>query len=222
MDFNESFGPEIVKQFSAFGLWNNGNSVVFHHKGSTFHRLSLGRSFNNSHLYLSLEETIFALLRTDFVLVDNDTKDFVTPESLIHSLENDHRVCDLLRVHVYLAFQRLGKCPRPLIEFSDFPIKFPNTDPFLKLPSFPKKRDKVELHSLLEVFKKNLTSQNFDFKTSIPFPSFTVDGSEVFTVMPDSAACDILDTLTAFNCIIAVSNLESVYFLEISPLQINI
>ncbi|EAN33100.1 hypothetical protein TpMuguga_02g00815 [Theileria parva strain Muguga] len=221
MDHNDYFEPEIAKQFSAFGVWNNDHSIVFHHKGSTFHRLSLGRSFSNSSLYLTLEETIFALLRTDFVLVDNNTKVFVTPEKLIQSLENNNRLTDLLTVHVYLAFQRFGKCPKPLKEVSNPEMRFFNPEPVLSISSLPKKRDKVELQSLLKVFQKNLTSQILDFKTSLPLPSFTVDNVQVFAAMPDSPAFSILETLNNFNCIVSVSNLESVYFLTLSPFKIN-
>ncbi|UKJ90710.1 hypothetical protein MACJ_001644 [Theileria orientalis] len=200
------------KNVSAIGVWKDNFSTILHHRGSTFHKLTLGRSFNT--LFLNLEETVFALLRTNFLLLDYHTRSVVDPYDILNDLFDNFRLADLLKIHVYLAFQRLGKSPRSL---QDSLPSIPTVDPNLfSFAHVTPKHERIELHSLLDFFKAR-KFDNLTYRTEFTSPVYSVDDLDCFITMPDSPASNILDSLVDFNKIVAVSDLDSVYFLTLSP-----
>ncbi|BAM40560.1 conserved hypothetical protein [Theileria orientalis strain Shintoku] len=200
------------KHISALGVWKDNFSTILHHRGSTFHKLTIGRSYNT--FFLNLEETVFALLRTNFLLLDYHTRSVVGPYDILNDLFDNFRLADLLKIHVYLALQRLGRSPRSLQD--SFPST-PAVDPdVFQLPDFTPNHKLLELHSLLDFFKTRKLN-NLTYKTEFLSPVFSVDHVDCFITMPDSPASNILDSLIDLSNIIAVSDLDSVYFLTLSP-----
>ncbi|AFZ79942.1 hypothetical protein BEWA_027910 [Theileria equi strain WA] len=141
----------LLKQESitAVGIWKKSHSVVPYHSGATFHRLAEVK--RHKILAISTEETIFALLRTNFILIDRESDQILLAKDIFKRIEDSNDTETLLRVHVYLSLQRIGKFP-----ISDNIIVATPAD--IDIEEYIKrfkctKHEKIELHQLLDAFK---------------------------------------------------------------------
>ncbi|GBE59185.1 phenylalanyl-tRNA synthetase subunit beta, putative [Babesia ovata] len=107
IDNGEDQGLVLPQRLDAVGVWDGNQATVFQHRGPVFHKLATAK--RKGVLMLTTEETVYALLRTKFALLHEDTLERATAEELLCGIVAAREFERLLRVHVYLAVIAQGK-----------------------------------------------------------------------------------------------------------------
>ncbi|GIX60874.1 alpha/beta hydrolase [Babesia caballi] len=109
MKANETIGDDVLSKVDALGIWDGKCARVIKHRGPVFHRLHQGR--RGTALVLTIEETVYALMRTNFVLLDERIQALVSEKNILKEILATRDWPRLLRIHVYLAVIARGKTP---------------------------------------------------------------------------------------------------------------
>ncbi|KAK2197913.1 hypothetical protein BdWA1_000916 [Babesia duncani] len=198
----------------AIGVWDGRVTSIIQHRGYTMHKLALNR--NEMKLTLNTQETLFALFRCKFLLIDLQTRGIVGPREILERLDLN----ELLKVHAYLALKRAGK--QVLALDTSYYQEFQSPPNYIwdLLPSLKYNYELVQPSQLLHAFVSQTRQIPRSLKCEMNEPVYKVDGSLVYVTTPDSLCMQILSSLSNHEqdhskAVVAISNLDSAYIFDI-------